>query len=478
MTEIGGYRTLAQLGAASPRPLLSPQPQPEAAAADRYFLPPPHAAVPTNRPDAPVAPPSFAPAARGVDALRLPGPIELSDPVTGMPWDPTAVDAQRLGVWNVPFTPITLPTPTRIVREGVELVRDWHPRDPRVLVSGRPGVDDPTGEAAPSPRPTSAPTPGPTTTQQAPAHPDGTQSGPAESEGSRRSDAAKIAMMIGLGGGFVQNGIDVVRLVKKYPEALRAGQFDPSLGKLGRLPTALGLTALTRPDNRVIDPTWRGLAASLETGGRTFDRFDDIAMKSSVLLGASLAAIQIGSSIPNLVDAVGKDGPWHENLVQSTSGRAGMLQLAGGTIGAAVFATALKQTAGQAGPGIVSKVLTAGSAPIMARPVWGRIGLATGAVVMANELGFLDSLNKGETRSIGQVLGDATHKTPVLNDPEWRTAALLGAGSIVGFKAHRAVAAAGGLSGLGKGHVIGGAVIAGLLGAQLLGGLSGMNKPD
>jgi hypothetical protein len=75
------------------------------------------------------------------------------------------------------------------------------------------------------------------------------------------------------------------------------------------------------------------------------------------------------------------------------------------------------------------------------------------------------------------VLGEAVHKTPVLNDPEWRTAAILGAGGIVGFKAHRAIAAAGGMSGLGKGHVIGGAIVAGLLGAQLLGGLSGMNKP-
>jgi hypothetical protein len=484
MTEVGGYRTLAQLGAASPHALTpadgtAPPARPDSPQPDVSFLPPAHTMVPTNRPGGPQAPPSFAPASRGAELVR---PSALDPNITLQPGS----DLTNAGIWNVPFTPLTLPTPTRLVREGIELIRDWHPRDPSVRLSGHPDVRDDQpprdgiqvlpmtpisfdGEST-------APTDQPATTEPAPAPAPAPAAEPASS-GSQRSDAAKLAMMIGLGGGFAQNAIDVVRLVKKYPEALRAGKFDPSLGRMGRLPTALGLTALTRPDNRILDPTWRGMAASVETGGRTFDAFDDIAMKSSVLLGASLAAIQIGSSIPNLVDALGKDGPWYENLAQTTSGRAGVLQLAGGTLGAAVFATAIKQTAGQAGPGIVSKVLTAGSAPIMARPVWGRIGLATGAVVMANELGYLDFLNTGETRSVGTVLSDAAHKTPVINDPEWRTAAILGAGGIVGFKAQRAIAAAGGLSGLGKGHIIGGAIVAGLLGVQLLGGLSGLNKP-
>ncbi len=472
MTEVGGYRTLAQLGAASPRPLPPLPPQPDSPEA--MYLPPAHTMVPTNRPGGPTAPPSLAPATRGVENLVRPYPVDLH------PQTPQS------GIWTIPFTPLSLPTPTRLVREGVELIRDWHPRAPSVQMNGRPDVRD--GESQRAGIPSNPMTPisfdpdAPAPAAPAPTTPTAPATEPAPapapaSEGSQRSDAAKVAMMIGLGGGFAQNAIDVVRLVKKYPEALRAGRFDPSLGKVGRLPTALGLTALTRPDNRIIDPTWRGMAASVETGGRTFDTFDDIAMKSSVLLGASLAAIQIGSSIPNLYDALSKDGPWYENLAQSTSGRAGILQLAGGALGAAVFATALKQSAGQAGPGIVSKVLAAGSAPIMARPVWGRIGLATGAVVMANELGYLDFLNKGEQRSTGTVLADAAHKTPVINDPEWRTAVILGAGSIVGFKAHRAISAAGGLSGLGKGHVIGGAIVAGLLGVQLLGGLSGLNKP-
>ncbi len=417
MTEVrGGYRTLAQLGAASPR-LQTPYAGPQ------WFVP----AVPV--------PPELPPEA----------PNDTS----------TTIDGREPGIWNVPFTPLTVPTPTRMAREGVELVRDYHPRDPEMRMTGTfiDAPKQPEGEDEDEPR------------------------APSQADGTRRSDAAKAAMWVGIGGGFTQNAIDVVRLVKKYPEALRAGRFDPSLGRLGRLPTALGLTALTRPDNRIIDPRFRGLAASLETGGRTFDRFDDIAMKTSVLLGASLAAIQIGSSIPNLADALSKDGPWYENLAQSTSGRAGVLQLTGGTIGAAVFLTALKQTAGQ-GTGVVGRITAAGGARINTWPIWGRIAVGGVLLVASNELGFLDWLNKGETRGVGQVLTDSAHKTPVLNDPAWRTAAILGGGAMVGFKAHRAIAAAGGMSGLRAGHWIAGAAIAGMLGAQLLGGLSGLNKPD
>jgi hypothetical protein len=121
-----------------------------------------------------------------------------------------------------------------------------------------------------------------------------------------------------------------------------------------------------------------------------------------------------------------------------------VLQLSGGVIGAAVFATALRQTAGQAGTDVVARVLAAGKAPIMARPLWGRIGLATGALVAANELGYLDMFNAGERRATPTVLAEAARKTPVINDS--------------------------------KGHIVGGAVVAGLLGAQLLGGLHTLDK--
>lgn len=366
-------------------------------------------------------------------------------------------DGARAGVSRTPapdpFDPI------RTLSEGG--LWSFHPRDPQLRVTGRSTASSQDG-----------------TDRR--RHEDAAAG--ATSDGGERSSVARTAMMVGIGGGLVQNAIDVTRLVKKYPEALRAGRFEPALGRAGRMPTALALTALTRPDARVIDPSAPRIA-STASGGKSFTRFDEAAMKSSVLLGASLAGLQIAASIPNLHDALSKDGPWYENLAQSTSGRAGVLQLAGGGLGVTLFATALRQTRGEgSAAGVVQRIITAGKAPIMARPIFGQIGTATGIVVMANELGYLDFLNRGETRAAPTVLRDAARRTPVFNDPALRTAAIVGGSGIVGYKAHRAIQAAGGiggggLAGLGKGHVAGAAIFAGLLGAQLLGGLGSLDKP-
>lgn len=452
---VGGYRTLAQLGVFAAMPSTSaPTPLVDA---DVSWMPSP----PYSAPAPPVAPP--------VDPT--PRPAQL-------PWRPPT--AQQLRVepgspfeqhWSVPGLQLDLPTPSRIALEGSELLRRWHPRDPDLRVHGRHEHRDAGSDPVALPPQIERGAPdGAADSGDAPA------AGEAPAQADERSKAAKVAMLVGLGGGFAQNGLDVVRLLKKYPEAARAGRYDPSLGRMGRLPTAVGLTFLTRPDNRIVDPTAPRLP-SMESAGKSFTHFDEVTMKASVLMGASLAALQIGSSIPNLADALDNEGPWHENLAMSTSGRAGVMQLTGGTIGAAVFATALRQTAGEGGDTVVGRLLAAGKAPIMARPVWGRIGLATGAIVAANEVGFFDRLNRGETRSLGQTLSEATHRTPVLNDSSMRTGAIIMAGGVVGFKAHRAISAAGGLAGLRTGHVVGGAVVAGLLGAQLLGGLRGMDKP-
>ena len=442
-------------------------------------MPPPPAGTSSNPQPAPpslfpfAAAPSSTPFVMpATDAVRV-VPLDPGDPSpipnpSSNPARDVAREQQELlpGTWQLPGSPvpIKLPTPDRAIREGVELLRNWHPRDPLLRVKGEHRAvyreqQQAAGDAA--------------TTTGDPAGGDE----PSTEDRNERSGAAKTAMMVGIGGGFTLNGLDVLRLLKKYPEALRAGQFDPSLGRLGRLPTAVGLTFLTRPDNRIVDPT-APLKPTVASLGRSFTKFDSVAMKASVLIGTSLAALQIGSAIPNLADALDNEGPWYQNLAQSTSGRAGILQLTGGLIGAGVFAAALRQTAGQ-GSGIVGRALAAGNAPIAAKPLWGRIGMVTGALVMANEVGYLDMFNADETRSTGQVLSDAVHRTPVLNDPTLRTGALLAAGGVVGFKASRAVAAAGiGIKGLPKGYWAAGAVVAGLLGTQLLGGLQGMNKPE
>lgn len=450
MIELGMHRTLAQL--ALPRAVEpgGPPPNESDSAPSPTPQPPP---VPSPRP-APRPP-----------AVPAPVPTPLPAPGPGMQ-QPTEVGFDPTTSWRPLGLPIDLPTIPHVLESGGEALWQWHPRDPNIRVSGR--------HRAPETRPEQPPQAG------GPGVTDPTNDPGAAQDSDERSGVAKGAMIAGIGGGFVMNAIDVARLVKKYPEALRAGQHVPELGRLGRLPAALSLTAQMRVDSTIVDPALRGMGpASAATLGKSFDKFDSVMMRSSVLLGASLAAIQIGSAIPNLMDAVAKEGPWHENLLQSTSGRFGMLQLGGGLLGSALFATALRQTAGQAGEGVVARIMAAGNAPIMAKPMWGRIGIGTGLLVAANEFGYLDMFNTGETRSTGTVLRDAARSTPIVNDSTLRTGLMLTAGGIIGFKAHRAMTTAGaGISGMPKGYWAAGAVAAGLIGAQLLGGLSGIDKPS
>jgi hypothetical protein len=359
--------------------------------------------------------------------------------------------ATKIDGYQLPIVGLRLPGIRRSLDELPGTFLDFHPNDPDVRM---------TGQHQPAPQPAG----------EAGAE-------PGKEDGGDRSGLAKTAMMVGIGGGLVANALDITRTLAKYPEAIRAAKFDPSLGRFGRLPTAIGLTAAMRPDARLVDPMAPRIA-SVASLGKSFTRFDEIAMKSSVLLGTSLAALQLASAIPNLSDALSKDGPWYENIAFSTSGRAGVLQLAGGGLGLGVFMTALNQTKGAGATGVVDRVMAAAKAPIMARPVFTSIGIGSGMVVLANELGYLDFLNTGEERSVPTVLKDAAHKTPILNDQQFRTGALLVGGGVLGYKMHRAISAAGGLSGLGKGHIIGGIAVAGLLGAQLLGGLDVLNKPE
>jgi hypothetical protein len=467
--SVSGYRTLAQLGAGSGVPAYAQ------GTAPAYAPMPAPGTPPTGIPATP--PVDMGPSPQ-LDASPPPTPIArptwqppVDDRYGFEPYDPKLGDAAQrsartgatpdLPGYGLPVFGLRLPG----VRQTIDTVGngflDFHPRDPMLRLTGE------HQEANPQP---------PAGAVQGDHGGAPGDAAATSSDGGERSGLAKGMMIAGIGGGFLANAVDIARTIKKYPEALRAAKFDPSLGRLGRLPTAIGLTAAMRPDARLVDPMAPRIA-TVESLGKSFTRVDEIAMKSSVLLGTSLAALQLASAVPNLADAMSKDGPWYQNIAQSTSGRAGVLQLAGGGLGLGVFLTALHQTKGAGATGIVDRGMAAAKAPVMAKPVFTTVGLASGALVMANELGYLDFLNTGETRSVPTVLSDAAHKTPVLNDSSLRTGALLTAGGVLGYKMQRAINTAGGLSGLSKGHLIGGAVVAGLLGAQLLGGLDVLNKP-
>lgn len=289
----------------------------------------------------------------------------------------------------------------------------------------------------------------------------------------QRSLVAGIAVGVGLAGGSVQNLLDMGRIAVKLPELTTAGAYAPGLGKLGRLPSAAGILLLTplglsRPDSRIVDPSAPPIR-SVASAGKSFTALDARLMKSSVLIGSSLAFLTTASGLVNLVDAVRQDGPWHEELAGSTAGRTGVLQVLGGAMGLGLFATAIQRTKAPTG-GVVSTVLAASKSPIMAKPLFSRLGAAFSVAVFANELGYLDSLNAGETRSFTGTLGAAARHTPVLNDPTFRTATLGLIGGGVGASAIRA-ARTGGLGAIGPVKLGVGALVAGLVGAQALGGL-------
>jgi len=406
-------------------------------------------------------------------------------------------------------------TPSQMFKE----LRRYHPRDIDIRVSG---AYEPM--ARPAPRKTAA----------------AEDSNPARAE---RSESAKLAIQIGLAGGFTQNTIDVLRTIKKLPEAHRTGHLGMAINQV----------FVARPDNRIIDPlaprpapgsgTWmnqafdearavrtriveRVLPSSLRDGRlgamlrptapseqalrpplstmKTFSRFDEIAMKSSVLLGSALSGIQVATAIPNLVDAVEQD--W--NLAATTSGRAGVLQLVGGGIGMWVFGRSLEQATGTKGifsalkvfahPDVMRRtyaeqglgaaikattraqlntVIAAGRAPINAVPWLGKLGLTHAAVIGLNELGYLDKLNSGETRDLPKVLRDAAHGTPGLNSAPIRTGVFVGLGAIFAAKAGWGTFSARSLRAVTPTQGIGMATMGALLVAEKLGKLDGLNKP-
>lgn len=350
-----------------------------------------------------------------------------------------------------------------------------------------------------------------------------------------RSGIAKWAVYGSMGGGVLNNGIDVARLVKKYPEALRAGRFDPSLGRFGRIDAAIGQTITMAPNRNIINPL-APRTPSVASLGRSFTKVDELAMKTSTMLGSSLAGLQFASSIPNLIDAASAEGPWNENLYDNASGRSGVLSFAGGGLGLAMLGTALVQTnpklasaraeryaSGTPAPtlrertqqvrgaltreqlaqrtssaaarvrdidvraavrptqvrssmgGAVGRIIAAGKAPVMANPVLKYVGIASGFAVMANELGYYKALDRGNVKSVGTTLQEAARGTVVLNDEQLRSAAFGAGVGLAGWKVAQAVMKDGGMRNIGKGHVAGVAVSAGLLGANLLGKLGGLD---
>jgi len=329
--------------------------------------------------------------------------------------------------WHTPLLPFEMPTLSGVWHLGEQLTTEYHPRDPQRQVGvAQPGHDD----------------------------------APAKTE---RSGVAKYAIIGAIGGGMLTNAIDVARILKKVPEAYRGGLLG----------TALTQAITTAPAMPIINPPPPGVALDAVRGGMSFSKWDAGLMQASVALSSAVAVIQVASAVPNLYDALSQDGGV-VNLAGTTSGRAGVLQLTGGGIGLYLLKRALSETKSTPG-GFVKRVVEAGKAPIMANAMWKRVGIASGVAVMANELGYLDFLDKDNKRAVVTTLKDATHRTPVLNSDTWRSVALIGATAITAKKLITASMEAGALMPMPRGPLRNAGIAVGLLGLQLAGGLDFLN---
>lgn len=259
---------------------------------------------------------------------------------------------------------------------------------PANVLASRPSIEHDTTPAPRSDVPTISAAPAPAT-RPTPA--------PTEERGAISRAAIQFSFFAGLG----KMGLDMARVAAKFPEARATGN----------LPTAVRQFITAAPTTSLIDPSAPRLA-SAALGGKTFTAFDRSAYRLSSGIGAALAGVQLASSVPNLIEGWQKDGP--AGLVNSQSGRTGVLQAAGGGFALGLLSKAFVETRAAGTTGFLPTLLEATAKPSLSRPWVAGIGFLTAGLVIANELGFFDFLNKGETRDLGQVMSDAVHNLPFM----------------------------------------------------------------
>jgi hypothetical protein len=187
-----------------------------------------------------------------------------------------------------------------------------------------------------------------------------------------------------------KKALDLVRASVKLPEAARAG----------RLGTALLQTVAASPTTQLIDSTAPEVATDLSSG-RSFTRFDRFAYRAAAGAEVGLAVFRISNGIPNVVRAVRAGGP--AALIDTRTGRDGVLQTASGGLTLGLFGRAAGLARASGVRGVLPVTIAAATSETLTQP-W-VLGTCLGAstLVFANDHGFLDFLNKGNTMSVGQT---------------------------------------------------------------------------
>jgi hypothetical protein len=124
---------------------------------------------------------------------------------------------------------------------------------------------------------------------------------------------------------------------------------------------------------------------------------------SAALKGAG-ALLTLGMAVPNTVGALRNGGP--AALVDTREGRTGVVTSLAGVATLGFLGTAASH--GRAG-GLAGMFHSAFHDPLLGK--WAFVGPMIGvyALVLGNELGYLDSLNRGDKRSAVDVIRDANH---------------------------------------------------------------------
>lgn len=201
-------------------------------------------------------------------------------------------------------------------------------------------------------------------------------------------------MQVMLASGASKAVLDIVRSAIKLPEAAAAGRFLP----------ALAMTLTSSPTTALIDPRAPAVATAASQG-RSFTKLDAGFYRAAAFIGVGVGAFQAVSGVRNIVDAVRSGGG--SALYDTRQGRDGVLQAASGAISLGTFGRAAGAARAAGVTGIGGIAVAAATSPMLASPVVIGATLASGVLVFANGKGFLDFMNRGETRGAGQVVSDS-----------------------------------------------------------------------
>jgi hypothetical protein len=195
-----------------------------------------------------------------------------------------------------------------------------------------------------------------------------------------RSTVAKVATATALLGGVVKGlAVDRPRVAFALPNA-RAN------GKLGKW-------ALELVSGKITSDIVPATGGTLRIGSHvlTNDAWKH-SFRASTALSVGLVGVSMLYGIPNLIDGY-QQGDGFGGMLDSRPGRTGVAASIAGAIELGIFGYALARSPGGAG-----RVVSALNHPIhMSGPIV-LAGIALSAPILANELGFLDFMNKGDDR--------------------------------------------------------------------------------